>query len=100
MESTKQIRTSSHEEQTEAKGLTDLCESAYSSFCSSGGGSTLDTHLDNCLQHVADEDAKCFVWQVSTASYTPQPNTAVRPDGSRLSTLCCCTAVYCCVMLL
>jgi hypothetical protein len=76
MESTQQNSSSNDEERIEAKGLTDLCESAYSSFCSRGGGSTLDTHLDNYLQHVADEDAKCFVRQVGTAAFEPYRNSS------------------------
>ncbi|WIA13671.1 hypothetical protein OEZ85_007232 [Tetradesmus obliquus] len=64
MEDHKITSLSTDEDQIEARRIANLCESAYSSFCSSGGGSTLDTHLDNCLQHVADEDANCFVRQV------------------------------------
>jgi hypothetical protein len=68
MENSKHRRSSKDEEQNEARRLADLCESAYSSFCSSGGGSTLDTHLENCLQHILDEDERCFVKQVSSAT--------------------------------
>ncbi|KAF6252521.1 hypothetical protein COO60DRAFT_519370 [Scenedesmus sp. NREL 46B-D3] len=64
MDSTKTTNNNKQNDHTEARRLAGLCESTYSSFCSSGGGSTLDTHLDNCLQHVANEDENCFIRQV------------------------------------